>query len=115
MALVDFEEIRLSMLESDYDSICQQDDSVCTRSIATARAFVQSVIKRFGLAYDEDDISIREALKKRSISEMYIYAAEWDTAEKYKNECSEILKPLAPVRSVTSSISKGSSDWKGYK
>lgn len=52
---------------------------------------------------------------------MYIFAAEWETAENYKNECNEILSPLAPVKEseqvsgrAFSEITTGSTSWKGY-
>jgi hypothetical protein len=115
MALVDFYEIQEGMLKNDYDSICQGDDSVCSESIENARAYLAAVAEKLGIDYDEEDSVIRLALKKRTMAEMYMYAAEWTTAEKYKRECSEILAPLAPVKKTSGAYYSGSSDWKGFR
>ncbi|PLX68639.1 MAG: hypothetical protein C0603_05660 [Denitrovibrio sp.] len=119
--LIDIYEIQDSFLTEDYDAICRGDDSIVEESLESARAYIGLVAERFGIEYDEDDPVLRLAVKKWTIAQMYIFAAEWETAENYKKECNEILSPLAPVQEsekptgkVFSEVATGSSNWKGY-
>lgn len=116
--LIDIYEIQDSIPAEEYDAICRGDDSVAEEAIESARAFVELAAEKFGTEYDEDDPVIRLAVKKWALAQMYIFAAEWETAENYKKECSEILSPLAPAAEtggkIHSELVPGSRDWKGY-
>ena len=119
--LIDIYEIQDSFLAEDYDAICRGDDTVTEESLESARAYVTLVAEKFGIEYDESDPVLRLAVKKWAIAQMYIFAAEWETANNYKKECNEILTPLAPLTEsekttgkVFSEVTMGSTSWKGY-
>lgn len=118
---IDIEEIQQTLTENDYMAICQGDDTVAQEALENARIYVQAVADSYDLEYDESDPVLRLAVKKRTLSELYGYAAEWTMAEQYQKEAERILAPLAPVSSSGVSINKpaaytvkGSPDWKGY-
>jgi len=116
--LIDIFEIQEMILTEDYDAICRGDDSITEESIESARAYVALVAEKFGIDYDEEDPALRLAVKKWALAQMYIFAAEWETAQQYKDECNEVLAPLAPAKDtggkIFSSGKAGSSEWKGY-
>lgn len=116
--LIDIYELQECITPEDYDAICRGDDAIAEESLESARAYVTLVAEKFGIEYDEEDPVIRLAVKKWALAQMYIFAAEWRTADSYKKECSEILAPLAPVKEgagrVFSESVKGSGSWKGY-
>ncbi|MGE4268462.1 MAG: hypothetical protein AB7F25_13595 [Deferribacterales bacterium] len=123
MELIDIEEIQELMRDDDYLAVCQGDDSVAEEALENARIYVQAVADSYGLEYDESDAVLRLAVKKRTLAELYIYAAEWTTAEQYKTETAQLLAPLAPVTSSTGEIPKqaaaytqaGRGNWQGYR
>ena len=123
MELIEIEEIQELIREEEYLAICQGDDSVAQEALENARVYVQAVADSYGLDYDESDAVLRLAVKKRTLAELYIYAAEWTTAEQYKTETSQLLAPLAPVSSVSGELPKkaaaytesGRTDWQGYR
>jgi len=116
--LIDIYELQESIKAEDYDAICRGDDSIAEESLESARAFVGLASEKFGIEYDEDDPVIRLAVKKWALAQLYIFAAEWETAKKFKDECSEILAPLAPSTDLGGKIHseavRGSTSWKGY-
>ncbi|PLX66008.1 MAG: hypothetical protein C0602_12815 [Denitrovibrio sp.] len=115
--LIDIYELQDAIQTEDYDAICRGDDAVAEESLESARAYVGLAAEKFGLEYDEEDPVLRLAVKKWALAQMYIFAAEWQTAERYKKECIEILTPLAPFEKnskVFSEIHAGTKDWKGY-
>jgi len=118
--LIDIYEIQDSLQINDYDAICRGDDSIAEESLESARAYVGMVAEKFGLEYDEADPVLRLAVKKWTLAQMYIFAAEWETANSYKKECNELLAPLAPSSTVSggkvfSETIPGSTAWKGYQ
>jgi len=113
---IDISEIQSLLSAEDYDAICRGDDAVAEESLESARSYVSLAAEKFGIEYDENDPALRLAVKKYALAQMYIFAAEWETAEKYKKECNEILAPLAPARGrIFSEALSGSRDWKGYR
>jgi len=119
--IIDIYEIQDSIQSEDYDAICRGDDSIAEEALESARAYVGLVAEKFGIEYDEDDPVLRMAVKKWALAQMYIFAAEWKTADLYKTECNEILTPLAPATEgekvagrAFSAIVTGSSNWKGF-
>ena len=116
--VIDIYELQEMIQTEDYDAICRGDDAVAEESIESARAYVGLAAEKFGIEYDEEDPAIRLAVKKWALAQMYIFAAEWETAKRYKDECNEVLAPLAPASEqsgrVYSSTASGSTNWKGY-
>jgi len=119
--LINIYELQDNLQAEDYNAICRGDDSIAEESLKSARTYVGLAAEKFGIEYDEDDPALRLAVKKWALAQMYIFAAEWETAEFYKNECNEILTPLAPVTrsektsgSIFSDVAAGSKSWKGY-
>jgi hypothetical protein len=116
--LIDIYELQDCIQAEDYDAICRGDDAIAEESLESARAYVGLAAEKFGIDYDEEDPAIRLAVKKWALAQMYIFAAEWETAEKYKNECNEVLSPLAPSASIGEKIFSytvpGSKEWRGY-
>jgi len=115
--LIDIYELQELLQAEDYDAICRGDDSIAEESLESARAYVGLAAEKFGLEYDEDDPVLRLAVKKWALAQMYIFAAEWETAANYKKECNEILSPLAPASNdgkVFSETVTGSNNWQGF-
>jgi len=121
METIDIEEIQELMREEEYLAICQGDDTVAEEALENARIYVQAVAESYGIEYDEADSVLRLAVKKRALAELYIYAAEWTTAEQYKSQAAQILAPLAPVADGVSTskaagyTAAGRTDWQGYR
>ncbi|MGE4317589.1 MAG: hypothetical protein AB7E96_01685 [Deferribacterales bacterium] len=119
---IDIEEIQQSFSENDYMAICAGDDSIAQECLENARIYVQAVADSYDIEYDEADPVLRLAVKKKTLAELYSYAAEWTTAEQYITEVSRILNPLAPVtasdgtavRKASGCTVTGNGDWKGY-
>lgn len=113
---IDIYELQEIIRQEDYDAICRGDDAVAEESLESARAYVGLAAEKFGMEYDEDDPVLRLAVKKWAMAQMYIFAAEWETAEHFKKECFEILRPLAPAsgNGAFSEAVSGSKSWKGY-
>ena len=119
---IDIEEIQQAISENDYMAITGGDDSVAQECLDNARIYVQAVADSYDIDYDEDDAVLRLAVKKRTLSELYSYSAEWTTAEKFQTEAARILAPLAPITSSDgTAVQKaagytvtGREDWKGY-
>ncbi|ADD68997.1 hypothetical protein Dacet_2235 [Denitrovibrio acetiphilus DSM 12809] len=116
--LIDIYELQDCIQAEDYDAICRGDDAVAEESLESARAYVGLAAEKFGVEYDEEDPALRLAVKKWALAQMYIFAAEWETAERYKSECNEVLTPLAPSAEtggkIFSHTTPGSISWKGY-
>lgn len=117
MSLITTEEIQESITENDYMAITQGDDAVTAESLDNARAYVAAVAESYGLEYDEDDSVLRLAVRKKTLAEMYAYAADWTTSEQYQKEAVRLLAPLAPAAQPQGSASyteTGRRDWYGY-
>lgn len=116
--LIDIYELQECITPQEYGAICSGDDSIAEEALESGRAYVGMVAQKFSLDYDEDDPVLRMAVKKWALAQMYIFAAEWETAELYKKECTEILAPLAPVSGQTGRVfsagAPGSNSWKGF-
>lgn len=108
------DELKRHIQAEDYEAITGGDDEITETFIDNGREAVKAVLAGYGVEFDESDAVLRLAIIKASLSELYAYSADWVTAEKYKDEASKILRPLAPSSLPSSALVKGSNSWKGF-
>ena len=111
-------------LDKDLEIITGGDISVIDRAISSALIWLQGVLSRIGVTYDESDEYLKEVAIKRTLYEIYAYGQDWNIAKENKEEAEKLLEAKygkifkddeKPTRPFAISIQKGSDNWNGFK